>query len=60
MPPKKAVEEKKILLGRPGNNLKVSLCNNRIRHRYTPNFHKERVWAVPILINLPIYGNKQG
>ncbi len=23
MPPKKKVEEKKILLGRPGNNLKV-------------------------------------
>lgn len=25
MPPKKQVEEKKILLGRPGNNLKVRL-----------------------------------
>jgi obg-like ATPase 1 len=25
MPPKKAVEEKKILLGRPGNNLKSGI-----------------------------------
>lgn len=27
MPPKKVVEEKKVLLGRPGNNLKVSNCD---------------------------------
>jgi hypothetical protein len=28
-PKKKVVEEKKIVLGRPGNNLKVSSCVSR-------------------------------
>lgn len=28
MPPKKVVEEKKVLLGRPGNNLKSGIVGN--------------------------------
>lgn len=29
MPPKKQVEEKKVLLGRPGNNLKSGIVSKR-------------------------------
>ena len=28
MPPKKAVQEKKVLLGRPGNNLKIGIVGS--------------------------------
>jgi obg-like ATPase 1 len=30
MPPKKAVKEEKILLGRPGNSLKSGIVRNRM------------------------------
>lgn len=40
--PKKPTEEKKLLLGRPGNNLKVCiLSNSEIYHQYIWNIRKQ-------------------
>lgn len=49
MPPKKAVEEKKILLGRPGNSLKSGIVRSTPQHlSHSPQLMRSRL-VLPML-----------
>lgn len=61
MPPKKAVKEEKILLGRPGNNLKSGIvCNTQFPMRFACRVSFEYTADVAVLCRLdsPMLANR--